>query len=186
MSLMLILTLAFGVKAQVFPTTFWSDNADVSWYDANQDQFSIATAQALAGLSLLVEQGTTFDGKTLNITADIDLDAHLWTPIGTGTNFPFSGTVDGGNFTISNLWINLPNDDFVGLFGQVTGATFSNIIIDTSNILALDTAGTLVGNLSINSNMDNCHVKNISITATSYNIGGLVGGVLSNSNITKC
>lgn len=186
MSLTLILTLAFGVKAQVFPTTSWSDNTDVSWYDASQDQFTITTAEALAGVSLLVEQGTTFDGKTLNIMADIDLDAHLWTPIGTGTNFPFSGTVDGGNFTISNLWINLPNGDFVGLFGQVTNATFSNITIDTSNILAEDTAGTLVGNLSVNSNMANCHVRNISLTASSYNVGGLVGSVLTNSNITKC
>ena len=41
MSLMLILTLSFGVKAQVFPTTSWSDNTDVSWYDASQDQFTI-------------------------------------------------------------------------------------------------------------------------------------------------
>ncbi|TYC14208.1 T9SS type A sorting domain-containing protein [Bizionia gelidisalsuginis] len=186
MSLMLILTLSFGAEAQVYPTTSWSDNTDVTWYDATQNQFTISTEQALAGLSMLVEQGTTFDGKTLNITADIDLDAHLWTPIGTGVDFPFSGTVDGGNFTISNLWINLPNDDFVGLFGQTTGASFLNIIIENSNILAEDTAGTLVRNLSLSSNMDNCHARNISITASSYNIGGLVGGVLSDSHMTKC
>lgn len=34
--------------------------------------------------------------------------------------------------------------------------------------------------------MQDCHVTNASIIATSYNIGGLTGGVLTNSTMTRC
>lgn len=186
----LFLTLFMSVVAisyaQVFPTTNWSDNTDVSWYDDNNTSFTISTAEAFAGLSQLVEQGNDFVGKTITVGADINLNEHLWTPIGTGVDFPFSGTIDGGNFTISNLWINLPNDDFVGLVGQSLGGTFSNIVLQGVNILALDTAGSVVANLSVNSTMENCHASNASVTGTGFNIGGLVGGSLTQSHIAGC
>ncbi|WP_417236119.1 T9SS type A sorting domain-containing protein [Bizionia paragorgiae] len=34
--------------------------------------------------------------------------------------------------------------------------------------------------------MSNCHAQNVTITASGYNIGGLVGGILTNSNMTQC
>lgn len=184
-TLILVLTVTLGIKAQTFPTTLWENHTDISWYDVGQNEYTITTAEALAGVSQLVAQGNSLAGKTITIAADIDLDAHLWTPIGVGSNFPFSGSVDGGSYTISNLWINAPSGDFKGLFGQTTGASVSNIKINNATVIAEDTSGVLVGNLSINSTMENCHVTNASITATSYNIGGLVGGVVSNSTISK-
>lgn len=183
---LLFLTVTFTIQSQTYPTTSWSDNTDITWYDANQNTFTFTTAEELAGLSELVADGNTFAGKTINIGADIDLNAHLWVPIGIDNNFLFSGIVNGGNYTISNLWINQPNGDWIGLFGQTSGASFSNIKLDTANVLALDTSGILVANLATNSSMQDCHVTNGSIIATSYNIGGLTGGVLTNSTMTRC
>ena len=181
--LMLSLTFVTAANAQTYPTTFWADTADVSWYNAAQDEFTLSTPEALAGVSQLVANGNTFDGKTIIIGADINLDGHLWTPIGA---YPalFSGDVVGNDSIISNLWINNPSSDFVGLFGYTSNASFVNIHINTANIKGFDSTGTLVANLFDNGSVTNCSAINISVTGNN-NTGGLVGGFLTNSSITK-
>ncbi|MDN6280708.1 MAG: hypothetical protein L0J45_06860 [Psychroflexus sp.] len=174
-----------SMQAQTYPTTEWSDLADTSWFDADLDEFSITTPEALAGLAELVNEGNTFEGKTITIDEAIDLDGNLWTPIGDAIAIPFSGTVEGNENTISNLWIDLPSQSVAGLFGQVTGGTLSDITIDTSNIVAADTAGTLVGNISTGSSIDNCHAKNVDVSSIGENTGGLVGGLLTDSSIAN-
>lgn len=49
----LVLLLAFVTvtQAQTYPTTSWSELADASWYDATQDEFTISTPEAFAGVS---------------------------------------------------------------------------------------------------------------------------------------
>lgn len=172
------------LQAQTFPTTSWSDLADISWYDANQDEFTISTSEALAGLAQLVADGNTFADKTILIGADINLDENLWRPIGVDTNIPFSGTVDGGDFTISNLWVNMPDQEFAGLFGHTESATLLNIHIDVANIIGDDNTGALVANLYDNGSVTNCSAINVDVTGQ-YTTGGLVGGFLTNSTITK-
>ena len=43
------------------PTTKWTDegNYDISWYSADATEFTISTAQELAGLAYLVNNGST-------------------------------------------------------------------------------------------------------------------------------
>lgn len=176
--------LSATLTAQTYPTSSWADHADTSWYNDDQDSFDIASAEELAGLSELVENGNDFQGKTLNITADIDLDQHLWEPIGFDNDIPFSGTVMGNNHVISNLWITGLQRDFIGLFGQSVGASFSDINLDTAHIDDTgDSSGALVANMYTNCSMDNCHAYNIDITVLGVNIGGLNGSVLTDSYI---
>ncbi|MDR0681581.1 MAG: hypothetical protein LBG15_07030 [Dysgonamonadaceae bacterium] len=74
--------------------------------------------------------------------ADIDLTDWIaansptagWEPIGfSGSNdvaeaTPFRGTFDGDGHTISGLWIDRPDNKFIGLFGQISGeTTFKNL-----------------------------------------------------------
>lgn len=183
--LFLCVTATTAIYAQTYPTTEWIDSADVTWYDASADEFSITTAEELAGLAQLVQDGNTFENKTININDDIDLDGHLWTPIGTDVDFPFSGTMEGNNFTISNIWINDVSGSFKGLFGQAFGASLSDIKIDTAYINTADIAGSLVGNLSTESSVDNSHAINVNITCEGYNCGGLVGGLLTDSSVSN-
>ena len=180
---LVFLLVATVATAQDFPTSLWSDLADTSWYDSGQEEFTVSSAEQLAGVSQLVANGTTFEGKTINIGADIDLDGNLWTPIGA---YPalFSGSVEGNDYTISNLWINLPNADFAGLFGYTATSTFSNIHVDTSHIIGFDSVGTLVANLFDSGSIINCSAINISVVGNN-NTGGLVGGVVTNSSVTK-
>lgn len=180
----LVLTLAG--YAQVVPTTQWNDLADTDWYNDIDDEFVLSTAEEFAGLSVLVASGNDFMGKTITIDSNLDLGAHLWSPIGVDHTIPFSGTVDGGGHTISNLFINLPDEDFVGLFGQCFSCTLSNINLSGVYLRATDTAGSLAGNFSTNSTMSNCHATGVDVVAADYNIGGLVGGILTNSTMTRC
>lgn len=103
------------------------------------------------------------------------------------TNVPFSGTVEGNNNTISNLWIDKTGSegDYQGLFGQITSGSLSDIKIDGANLNINDTSGTLAGDVTSNSTIDNCHVTNYNLTGNSYNCGGLVGALLSVSSVSN-
>ncbi len=54
-------------------------------------------------------------------------------PIGNLSN-KFNGTFDGLGFTISNLYINRPSQDYIGLFGYTNNATIKNIGLKDVNI----------------------------------------------------
>ena len=183
---MLLLLFVSNSIGQTPPSTEWSDNASTDWYDNLTTEFTISTAEDLAGLAELVAGGNDFTGKTILIGANIDLAAHLWSPIGTEIGLAFSGTFDGNEFEISNLFIVTPGGDLTGLFGRCSNANLSNIHLVDPYVRTNDTAGSLVGSFSMNSNMVNCHAKGVDMVATEYNIGGLVGELLDNSNMTRC
>ena len=166
-------------------TTSWQDNADVSWYNATSNQFVLTTAEQVAGLAKLVNNGNSFIGKTITINENLDFSAHLWIPIGKNDQFPFSGIFKGNNKIITNIQISLASQDFVGFFGQVYQGQVENLTIQNATILGRDTVGGLVANLSTNSSVNNCHTKNVTVTALGYNAGGLVGGLLTDSSINN-
>lgn len=118
-----ILFAVSTIFAQTPPTTSWNDFAETNWYNATNTTFNITSAEQFAGLSVLVAGGNSFSGKKINLLADIDLAAHLWTPIGVNATNGFSGEVNGNNFVISNLFVNLPGANWVGLFGRAISAT---------------------------------------------------------------
>ena len=109
--LILTLSLLFVTArsvGQTVPTSSWTDAAATDWYTESEDVFTLSTAEELAGLAVLVHAGNDFADRAVLIDADIDLGAHHWLPIGSGYERPFSGTVDGNEFTISNIFIILP------------------------------------------------------------------------------
>ncbi len=70
-------------------TSFWNDqvSAQPETYtvDNNTKAVSIGSAEALVWWAKQVNSGISFADYTINITDDIDLSAHYWTPICTGT-----------------------------------------------------------------------------------------------------
>ena len=92
----------------------------------------INTASELIAFSKIVNSGTSYNGTTVFLDADIDFFGGLsdkFEPIGTSNDF--QGTFDGQRHTISNitiksfLW-------YVGLFGYSEGATIRNVVLDSS------------------------------------------------------
>lgn len=65
--------------------------------------------------------------KSFRLTEDVDLggsEENQWTPIGIGSVFstnssPFSGTFDGDGHRISGFYINAPDSNSQGLFGNL-------------------------------------------------------------------
>ena len=74
---------------------------------------------------------------------DIDLNSNEWIPIGTEAN-PFTGTLDGKDFTITNLKIST-SQTYVGLIGYNSGIVqnlkLSNVSINVNGPLTSDIYG---------------------------------------------
>ncbi|WNY29390.1 hypothetical protein MmiEs2_16170 [Methanimicrococcus stummii] len=99
-----------------------------------------------------------------------------WTPIGDSTT-PFTGTLDGKGYAISDLTINSPTVDQIGLFGTAADATFSNISLIDVEIKGQTGVGSLVGEVTSGVvKIQNCSVVGKNVTGQSQ-VGGLVGSV---------
>lgn len=183
--LSVLLIAAGNVFAQTTPTTSWDDNADTQWYNAQDSDFTLTSAAELAGLSILVSEGNDFLGTTIFIGGDLDLGAHLWSPIGVDATNPFSGIFDGNNYVISNLIVEKPAASMVGLFGRCIDATLMNVKLENPSVKGEDSVGSLVGNIWKNGHIENCHATGVVIEASGDNIGGLVGDLVENGTIYR-
>ncbi|MFA9391239.1 MAG: GLUG motif-containing protein [Prolixibacteraceae bacterium] len=100
-----------------------------------------------------------------------------------GTDYlDFSGSYNGQNYSISNLFINRPSSEQIGLFGCSDGATLSNINVSNANITGLNYIGSLVG-LYASTQVNNCSSSG-TISGNNY-VGGLVGANAYGSSISK-
>jgi len=164
---------------------------NTSWYNDEETSFELSSAGELVGLSKLVNEGTSFENKTIKLTEDVDLSGiENWIPIGSGENV-FTGTFDGGNKTVSNLTIsNYTSTDgqaYVGLFGMAVRAEISNLTvtgtIDITKSLTDDTvvvggvcSTILFGKISNCTNEVTINVKRDANDNSEY-VMGCVGGI---------
>lgn len=109
------------------------------------------------------------------LTGDIDASetsaGEGFDPIGDNTT-PFTGSLDGDGFTISNLTINRPTEEYVGLFGVIDGgATVTDLYIQSADVTGENEVGILAGS-------NDGDILNSYTTGTVNgldNIGGFVG-----------
>ena len=164
---------------------------DVSWYDPAKTEYVLNTAAELRGLAAIVNgtapadatvyslRSTTaadsFAGKTVKLGADVDLKNAPWTPIGSWDN-AFEGTFDGQGYTISNLYINAPTVEGVGLFGVAQNAAIKGINVHNVDIVGYSMVATVVGSPYTGCTVSDCHVTGkISLTADWAYVGGVLG-----------
>lgn len=129
--------------------------------------------------------------KAFLITADIDMAATTFTPIGVkggAINASFNGTIDGGSHIISNLTVTPVADQTVvaiGFVGWSFSCTLKNIGIKNINIaVAGERVGGILGHGEGTSVITNCFVYGGSIGGTGR-IGGICG-MLPQGSITDC
>ena len=119
-------------------------------------------------------------GKTVTLTADIDMSDYIWVPIGFNATTAFKGTFDGRYHTIDGIHIKDADEigyvegshgtmQYTGLFGYVVGDASEKACVKNTFV----TSGTLCNNYYVDSEH-------------SGYLGGLVGSVAGDANIEFC
>ena len=162
----------------------------------------VKTAQGLAWLISVVNglngqqaRSFVFDTVFIEGTDNLDMSAHLWTPIGTPNN-PFRGrfyvkkNVDGyteydasNPLKITGITVNEPDMMRVGFFGLIDTARVKGLVLENVVVRGAQYGGAVAGEAS-KVVLEDCSVLggDKSIITANYAVGGLVGRT-SNSTI---
>lgn len=112
-----------------------------------------------------------------------DEDQLGFTPIGNSTE-NFHGRYNGQDHTISNLYINRPGTNNVGLFGYTYEAIISHLGLVNLSVAGNETVGGLVGRPTLFSYFSYCYTTG-SVTGTNR-VGGIVGYNNSSGGFSSC
>ena len=162
------------VTAALAEDTNWADSAKTDWYNDTESEYTLNTAEELAGLASLVNSGTSFAKKTVKLGSDIDLKGIEWTPIGKSGS-TFQGIFDGNGNTIKNLLITGSKSQCdVGLFGFTTSGEIKNFTLENAQVSGYLDVGAVAGT-PYTSKYTNITVKGvIKIDGYAY-VGGAFG-----------
>ena len=155
------------------------------------DPYLIDNLENLYWLAVQTNAGNSFSSTFFLQTTDIDASETEiwfcdlgWKPIGT-LNEPFSGSYDGGCNTIASLYINRPNENYLGLFGVTDEAELKKLRLLDVNITGNAHVGALAGSITNVTSVSYVHVENVQIYLSSNYGGGLVGDA-DFSSIYRC
>ncbi len=179
------------VKPGVYVDGIWYPHSTVhahpgssyAWYslDAASWTTNPATSVAWTAADVLGTSATPFQGFGIDLTV---LNT-AWYRVSTlsfliSITIPaFTGHFDGKGFKISNLFMNRPYQDNIGLFGYISSVvTVANVELETCNITGRNYVGSLIG--SVGSNVatssvviEDCHSSG-TVSGDSA-VGGLIG-----------
>lgn len=193
---------------------------DTAWYDNHKEETDlyIGTAAELLGFSKLIStqllNSENFDaatdaekifvGKTIHITADIDLNPG-WTAGETApTNkwlsqsyHGFTGMIDGGGHTISGIYLSTTARNHTGIFGNARGGTaekpvgVKNLTINNSYVVSTkNIVSGLFGSIPASEANKGRYVlienveMEMTIVGATTEVGSVFGYVTSGNNVT--
>ncbi|GAG87326.1 unnamed protein product, partial [marine sediment metagenome] len=97
-------------------------------------------------------------------------------PVGDHTT-PFTGSFDGGGYTITSLTINRPTESYIGLFGETDCGDIEDVGLVTCSISGEGYVGALVGK-GTSTGISDCYATG-AIDGTLDYVGGLIGDALT-------
>jgi len=185
-------------SSQTYVATFKEDYKFNGGDGSETSPYQITTLEQLASLSNV----PSLWDKHFELVADVDATGTKnWNggkgfhPIGDANflgdreNIPFKGAFNGNNHMISNLYINRPEEDYVGLFGVAQLQAIKNLGLVDVEIVGKMYVGGLIGeagNLAVEPGstiVSNCYVKG-KVKGDTY-VGGLIGTSYG-TNVEKC
>ncbi len=178
--------------------TSYSEQITVTTQDVASNRWDGTMASSFAGGSgtsvdpYIIETGgqlllmRNYSSKCFRLANNIDLNNNNWLP------FEFSGTLDGDNYVISNLFINR-NTDEQGLFSVLRGGVVKNLSVSGAIIKAgsHNSVGVIAGDFQ-KGEIKNCwvYLTNTSSILGNLNVGGIVGsmgsGDADEATISNC
>ncbi len=156
-------------------------NGKVNMTDCDTN-IKIETAGQFCYFASMVNGGNkNFAGKTVELTADIDLDTKEWTPISSWDGILNGLVLDGKGHTVSNMSIQgTAENGSLGLFStNASSMTVKNLIFDHARIIdktdkSQHYAGVVMGKNYSTVTFENISVKN-SVVINNWQCGGLCG-----------
>ena len=139
-----------------------------------------------------VSENTDYWNKHFVLGNDIDAsDTKNWnnglgfSSIGT-TSIKFTGSFNGNNNTIKSLYINRPDDDYIGFFGVVnTIYSIKGFVLEQADITGHNNIGILAGYIERCSNgIQQCGVSG-SLNGYDNALGG-IAGLCRDADIVQC
>ena len=155
----------------------------------NGNVYEVSSYQNLIWLGLQVENGTKFQNCIIRQTADIVIPSNIsFMPIGNNSN-AFMGIYDGQNHYISGLkaikeegGVDISARSYVGLFGNVDGATIKNLTIKDSEFTGYAHVGIFAGNAT-NSTFFNLNAYNCDLNISKLYIYDIYGDEVTGKTI---
>lgn len=206
-------------SAETAPQGLWTDYAASAFAGGSgtkADPYQIATAEQLALLAADVNSGAgskTHTKEYFKLMDNIDLSAHVWTPIGYeswssggGSAQSFQGYFDGNGKKITGLYVDEREGDGTyvnrnsGLFGVIAAVgsedpVIQNLTVENGTVLTgngdlnydsnkMYGAGLLIGDISpMGNNVEYAVIKNCTVSGTVYSTRN-AGGLVGNSSRT--
>ena len=143
-----------------------------------EDPYIISTAEQLDA----VRDNLSASYK---LVKDIDLKDYLdqnystqgWQPIGYGDKARYSGIFDGCGHKVKGVWINRPDENFVGFFSYIGNSDIAtvknlNVELDNKGVVGHDYTGGFIG--CSYGNMMNCSVTGGPVSGF-YRVGKFIG-----------
>lgn len=168
-------------------------NAAVTDPDPNVIEISNATELNLFRASVN-KDNDLYAGKTIKLTASIDLGGAEWTPIMMTGNNGNPVTFDGQGYTISNFKVTAAEGKkYQGLFGTANFSTVQNLYVDNATVKGYGYVAAIVG-YGMVTTIEGCKVTNSDITTAvwwdpavnGYNDGDKAGAVIGWTNEGTC
>ena len=189
-------------------------------YGVNSEDadLTISSVEEFKAFAESVNAGDDYTGKVIQLTADLDFGSqainNFTTPIGTW-KYPFSGTFDGRNHTITGInFINMDTKENIGVFDNISSSgVVKNLVLEDISLegygymggVAVSNDGLVKNVTLLNSQLtgndetcaiggivaenegvvDDCHVKNTNIS-NCYDIGGIVTTNYKTGTIKNC
>ena len=175
---------------------------------ANANDYALAFPNAATGMGCPITAADADDNDCTGYELDADLDFNTdtgsdsggaavidadddyynggdgWEPLGDSGPNPFRTTFEGNNHTISNLFINVAgnSDNYIGLFGQLGGATVTRVHLVDAKVTGNNDVGALVGHITLGTVS---HSSSSGTVSGVGKVGGLVGAINSSSGVVE-
>ena len=146
-------------------------------YDSVNNTYTVYTANGLLAWNEAAQSDLTLN---CTLSSNITINS-TWTPVGDNSN-PYTGTFEGGNYTITGLTVNQSGENYVGLIGFLgSDGKVQNLTLEEVNITGLAYAGGVVGR-NWSGTVTDCTVTG---TVSGHNhVGGVLGGNFA--TLTSC
>jgi Zn-dependent metalloprotease len=171
-------TGSFPMNSQDSCFTMYADSTLIVQYVSDPEPDPIST---VAQFQAFCRNPENFN-KCYILTADLDCSGVVLTPVGISTT-PYTGIFDGNGHVLSNVTIDQPGQDDVGVFGVVgPGGQIRDLSVNNVQITGHSRVGGLVGN------HDQGSITRCSATGTVIGIGEAVGGLVGDNGgpISAC